>query len=91
MKALPKYKDINVNNDLTKTERAREKELWEEAKKMKDKDDSRDYEYKVRGPPWARQMAKIKQQKEIKGLTVYIVGRRFLTALMLISLQFYPN
>ena len=49
MKALPKYKDINVSNDLTKTERAKEKELWEEAKKM-DKDDSGDYEYKVRGP-----------------------------------------
>jgi hypothetical protein len=31
--ALPKYTDINVSNDLTKTERAREKELWEEAKK----------------------------------------------------------
>jgi hypothetical protein len=49
MKALPKYKDINVSNDLTKTERARKKELWEEAKKMKDKDDSGDYKYKVRG------------------------------------------
>jgi hypothetical protein len=56
----PKYKDINVSNDLTKTERAKEKELWEEAKKM-DKDDSGDYEYKVRGPPWARKVAKIKK------------------------------
>ena len=60
MKALPKYKDINVSNDLTKTERAKEKELWEAAKKM-DKDDSGDYEYKVRGPPWARKVAKIKK------------------------------
>jgi hypothetical protein len=56
----PKYKDINVSNDLTKTERAKEKELWEEAKKM-DKDDSGDYEDKVRGPPWARKVAKIKK------------------------------
>jgi hypothetical protein len=31
MIALPKYKDINVSNELAKTERAREKELWEEA------------------------------------------------------------
>jgi hypothetical protein len=47
---LSKYKmRINVSNDLTKTKRAREKELWEEAKKMKDKDDSGDYKYKVRG------------------------------------------
>jgi hypothetical protein len=61
MIALPKYKDINVSNDLTKTERVREKEPWEEAKKMKDKDDSGDYEYKVRGPPWARKVAKIKK------------------------------
>jgi hypothetical protein len=36
---LYKNKDINVNNDLAKTEKARKKELWEEAKKMKDKDD----------------------------------------------------
>ena len=58
MKALPKYKDINVNNDLAKTEKARKKELWEEAKKMKDKDDQGDYEYKVRPPhgpgKWSR-------------------------------------
>jgi hypothetical protein len=47
MKALPKYKDINVSNDLAKNKRAREKELWEEAKKMKDKDDSGDYEYNL--------------------------------------------
>ena len=40
LKALPKYTDTYVSNDLTKTERAREKELWEEAKKMNDNDDS---------------------------------------------------
>jgi hypothetical protein len=40
LKALPKYTDTHVSNDLTKTERAREKELWEEAKKMNDNDDS---------------------------------------------------
>jgi hypothetical protein len=40
LKALPKYTDINVINDLAKTGRAREKELWEEAKKMNDNDDS---------------------------------------------------
>jgi hypothetical protein len=33
LKALPKYTDINVSNDLTKTERAREKELWEKLRK----------------------------------------------------------
>jgi methyl coenzyme M reductase alpha subunit len=48
--ALPKYTDINVSNDLTKTERAREKDLWEEAKKMNDKDDSGDYKYKMGSP-----------------------------------------
>jgi hypothetical protein len=37
--ALSKYTDINVSNDLAKTERTSEKELWEEAKKMNDKDD----------------------------------------------------
>jgi hypothetical protein len=47
LRALSKYTDINVSNDLTKTERASEKELWEEAKKMNDKDDSWDYKYKM--------------------------------------------
>jgi hypothetical protein len=37
------------------------KELWEEAKKMNDKDDSGDYKYKMMGPPWARKVAKIKK------------------------------
>ena len=53
---------MNVSNDLTKTERAREKELWEEAKKMNDKDDSGDYKYKIGGGgPWVRKVAKIKK------------------------------
>ena len=60
LKAFPKYTDINVSNDLTKTGRAREKELWEEAKKMNDKDDSGDYKYKM-GAPLARKVAKIKK------------------------------
>ena len=62
MKALPKYTDINVSNDLTKTGRAREKELWEEAKKMNDKDDSGDYKYKV-GAPLGQESG---QDKEVK-------------------------
>jgi hypothetical protein len=49
LKALPKYTDVIVSNDLAKTERARKKELWEEAKKMNDKDDSGDYKYKMMG------------------------------------------
>jgi hypothetical protein len=36
LRALSKYTDINVSNDLTKTERASEKELWKEAKQMND-------------------------------------------------------
>jgi hypothetical protein len=50
LKALPKYTDIDVSSDLAKTERAREKELWEVAKKMNDKDDSGDYKYKTGVP-----------------------------------------
>jgi methyl coenzyme M reductase alpha subunit len=60
--ALPKYTDINVSNDLTKTERVREKELWEEAKKMNDKDDSGDYKYKM-GAPLGQESG---QDKEVK-------------------------
>ena len=51
-----------MSNDLTKTERANQKRLWEEAKKMSENDTSGEFTYNVSGPSWARKVVKIKKQ-----------------------------
>lgn len=56
-----KYNDVRVSNDLTKTEREKERELFNVAKNMQDQDQSGNFLYKVRGPPWARKVVKIKK------------------------------
>jgi len=56
-------KSINIANDLTKTERENEKKLYEQAKEMK-KTVSGDYTFRVRGPPWARKIVKVRVAEE---------------------------
>ena len=58
-----RYKEVRITNDLTKAERDREKELYISAKKMQENDQSGDFLYKVRGPPWARKVVKIKTKE----------------------------
>lgn len=53
-----KFKNVRVANDLTRTEREKEKELYEEAKE-KQRKSSGEYIFKVRGPPWARRVVRI--------------------------------
>jgi hypothetical protein len=60
-KKKQKYENVSVSNDLTQTEREMEKKLWSEAKRQQISDVSGDYMYKVRGPPWARRIVKIKK------------------------------
>lgn len=61
IRELTEYEKVNVSNDLTKAEREKEKQLWQEAKKQQLKDKSGDFIYKVRGPPWARRVMKLKK------------------------------
>ena len=61
IRELTEYEKVNVSNDLTKAEREKEKELWQEAKKQQLNDKSGDFIYKVRGPPWARRVTKLKK------------------------------
>ena len=63
IKNVPKYKTVNVSNDLTKAERENEKKLWIEAKKLQEKEESGEYIYRVRGPPWARKVVKMKKDQ----------------------------
>lgn len=52
------YKTIRIANDLTRSEREKEKELYEEAKDKQQKSNG-EATYKVRGPPWARRVVRI--------------------------------
>lgn len=58
LQTAEKYKKIRVANDLTKSEREKEKQLREEAKK-KEENSSGEAHFRVRGPPWARRIVKI--------------------------------
>ena len=55
------FKEIGIQNDLTKQQREEEKRLWEEAKR-KETDSSGKEKYRVRGPPWARRVEKVMNQ-----------------------------
>ena len=50
---------VRIANDLTRAEREQEKQLFTKAKELQEQE-SGDYIYRVRGPPWARRVAKIK-------------------------------
>ena len=55
-----KYENVSVSNDLTQTEREKEKNP-SEAKRQQISDVSGNYMYKVRGPTLARRIVKIKK------------------------------
>lgn len=57
------YQKISICNDLTKAERNQEKLLRKEAAKKKQENSSGEYTYKVRGPPWARKVMKVRTTK----------------------------
>ena len=50
---------VRIANDLTRAEREQEKQLFTRAKELQQQE-SGDFIYRVRGPPWARRVAKIK-------------------------------
>jgi ribosomal protein L33 len=54
------YKNVKLANDLTKTERETEKQLYARARELTEKESSGEFMFKVRGPPWARKVVKIK-------------------------------
>ena len=43
IRELTEYEKVNVSNDLTKAEREKEKQLWQEAKKQQLNDKSGDF------------------------------------------------
>lgn len=53
------FKHVSLSNDLTPAERDLDKKLFEEAKE-REKNQSGEYTFKVRGPPWARRIVRFK-------------------------------
>ena len=51
-------KHVRLANDLTRVEREIEQKLYLEAKDLQSKE-KENFLYKVRGPPWARRVAKM--------------------------------
>ena len=49
------YKETRVGNDLTPTERDRERKLYEEAKELQVNSQGK-AQFRVRGPPWNRKI-----------------------------------
>ncbi len=55
------YSEVRVAHDMTKQEREESKKMYEEAKKMQEQSGG-NYRYKVRGPPWARKIVRVKDE-----------------------------
>ncbi|XP_062589095.1 uncharacterized protein LOC134250751, partial [Saccostrea cucullata] len=51
--------EVRLANDLTRTERENEKKLYMKAKEL-NKNGSGEFHYRVRGPPWARKVVKLR-------------------------------
>ena len=55
-------KEVQANHDLTKTQRENDKKLRDEAKLKEEQ--SGEFYFKVRGPPWDRKIIQIRKVKE---------------------------
>ena len=54
-----RFKDVRLANDLTRTEREMEKNLYAKARDLTEKS-SGEFRFRVRGPPWARKVVKVR-------------------------------
>jgi len=58
-----KFKSISIVHDMTKRERELNKEKVKQAKEKNVENESGDYQYIVRRPPWERKVVKVKVKK----------------------------
>ena len=54
-----RYKGVRLANDLTRTEREMEKNLYTKARDLSE-ECSGEFRFRVRGPPWARKVVKVR-------------------------------
>lgn len=60
-----KFKNLSVSNDLTKKQREENRKLVAEAKQKEEEEGQGGrYKFKVKGPPWARKVVKISNERQ---------------------------
>ena len=59
LKPHEKFQNIQINHDMSKTDREEKKKLLKEAYLMNEKETDSDFKYKVRGPPWSMSIVKV--------------------------------
>ena len=59
---LEELKKLSIDHDQTKTQREEYKKLAAEAKKREEDNPSSPFIYRVRGPPWKREIKEIKKR-----------------------------
>ena len=65
LKDLVQFKNISMSHDMTRDERTKTKLLIEEAKSKTINDtDSKNWIYKVRGPPWDQQIQRVRHRPQ---------------------------
>ena len=65
LKDLAQFKNISMSHDMTRDERTKTKLLIEEAKSKTIKDnDSKNWFYKVRGPPWDQRLQRVRRRAQ---------------------------
>ena len=63
LKETNQYLNISMSHDMTKDERTKTKLLVEEAKlKTNDDQDSKNWIFKVRGPPWDQRIQRVRRR-----------------------------
>jgi hypothetical protein len=58
-----KFQSISIVHDMTTRERELNKEKVKQVKEKNEENESRNYQYVVRGPPWERKVVKVKVKK----------------------------
>jgi len=64
LRTIQKFEETSISNDLTVAERENEKVLKGKAKDLTEAEQSGDFVYRVRGPPWARRIVKLKVDED---------------------------
>ena len=61
LKGKEAFNNIRIQQDLTRSQRQTRKELVDEAKRLEQEDQSRNFIFRVRGPPEKMEVRKIKK------------------------------
>ena len=63
LKNIENFSNLRVSHDMSESDRTENKRLLKEAHRMNDEEKPEGFKYKVRGPPWAMKIVKVRQAK----------------------------